>query len=800
MEEKVKILIIEHDASDIELLLYELENSGINYESEIVQNESDFSNALHYFMPDIVLSDYSLPSFDGPAAFKIKEQISPGTPFIFVSGTIGEEKAVEHIKNGVTDYALKDKLFTLIPKIKRALKEAEEKKSKETANETLYKTNRLFAFISQINQNILRINNEKELYHNSCKLALTYGKFKMAWIGLFDFENKTISLIDQCGLRDETLHLFHSATYQNLGPQYYVLENESYYFCNDVERDLELENWKPFATKYGIRSCMVLPIKKSGTIIGTFNLYSTELNFFDKQEIALLVEVTTDISFALDMFDKEKRHKATEELVIKNEKRFRALIEKSTDVKLLSTMEGVFIYGSPSVEKVFGYSPEEFLYKPAITFFHPNDIPSFVKSRAMIIDTPGASFPFQYRLLHKKGHWIWCEGMLTNFLQEPGINAFVSNFRDISERKNAERLLKKSETFNRGVLNSLHSHIAVIDFHGNIIAVNDSWTRFALENGNDLVSGGVGANYFDVCEKAISVYAELAIEAYQGIKDVMDEKAKDFYLEYPCHSQDEQRWFGMRVMKFESKEPMIVVTHHNISKRKKTEEEILEKNMQLKELLHIAQTIMEEERTNVAREIHDELGQQLTALKMDIDWILYKQNNPDPKVISKLNEMLKMNDGIINTVRRISSDLRPAIIDDIGLVATIEWKCADFENKSGIRCRFLSNVKERKYNMDFSIHLYRILQETLTNISRHAEATCVDISLAENDRNELILEIQDNGKGITKENLSNRKRLGILGMKERAGLLKGELTITGDENKGTLVKLILSIENERTDS
>ncbi|MES2762658.1 MAG: PAS domain S-box protein [Bacteroidota bacterium] len=744
---KIKILHLEDLPTDAELVERALKQAALPFEKIVVDNKADFENALETFSPDIVLSDHSLPSFNSIEALHIVKEKQLHIPFILITAAMTDEFAVEIMREGADDYIIKDRLHRVPTAVLNCLEK-------------------------------FRLEKEKQI-------------------------------------------------------------------------------------------------------------------FLDK--------------------------------IVQNEIRFRALIEKSTDMKMLSTIDGIFIYGSPSVEKTFGYTSKEFLLKPAAEFFHPDDIKEFLSRRAVIVKQPGESIEFEYRLRHKRGHWLWCEGTLTNFLYEPGINAFVSNFRDISgkkeaeeirefdknnlnalinntrdlmwsvdtsfnlitsnkpfnemakqnfgkviekgenvldtaqtpemkanfmqlykraftgesftrierfdfpvrfwaeisyhpivnngiivgtacqsrditERKKTEHLLKKSEAFNRGVLNSLSSHIAVLDFHGNIIAVNDSWNRFALENGSNLAGSGVGSNYFDVCERAISSNAELAEEAYKGIKDVMDETIKDFYLEYPCHSNDEQRWYGMRVIKFDGKEPMIVVSHHNISERKKAEQEVIEKNLQLKNLLHIAQTIREEERTNVAREIHDELGQQLTALKMDIDWILHKQTNPDTKVVGKLNDMLKMNDGIINTVRRISSDLRPAIIDDIGLVATIEWKCTDFETKTGIPCSFISDVTERKYSKDFSIHLYRILQETLTNISRHAEASLVNISLTENDRRELILDIQDNGKGITLENLSNRKRLGILGMKERAGLLKGELTITGDENKGTHVKLILSLENERTDS
>lgn len=126
-EKITRILILEHSQEDIELLQYELKKGGFNYVSEIVETRETFSQALTNFQPEIVLSDYSLPTFDGVSAYQIKEQLRPDIPFIIVSGTIGEENAVELIKKGVTDYVLKDKLFTIIPKIKRALKETSER-------------------------------------------------------------------------------------------------------------------------------------------------------------------------------------------------------------------------------------------------------------------------------------------------------------------------------------------------------------------------------------------------------------------------------------------------------------------------------------------------------------------------------------------------------------------------------------------------------------------------------------------------------------------------------------------------
>lgn len=137
MNDNLKILILEDTISDADLLIRELKKSELNFIFEIVQTRETYVNALNLFNPDLILSDFNLPSFDGLNAFKIKQEKNPDVPFIIVSGAIGEEKAVELIKNGITDYSQKDKLFTLNQKITRALKEVEEKKEKKIAEERI---------------------------------------------------------------------------------------------------------------------------------------------------------------------------------------------------------------------------------------------------------------------------------------------------------------------------------------------------------------------------------------------------------------------------------------------------------------------------------------------------------------------------------------------------------------------------------------------------------------------------------------------------------------------------------------
>lgn len=578
----------------------------------------------------------------------------------------------------------------------------------------LNKVNHLYAFISQINQDIVRVKDEETLFKNACRIALEFGGFRMAWMGVLDSDNLTISLVEQSGVPDEVIPLFTNAQTPPNGPQGHVLKKEAFYICNDVWNDPELLAWRPFATKYNLRSCMVLPVKRSGKIVATLNLYSSELNFAKKEEINLLVEVADDISFALDLFEKERVYQQAQQLIIQNEKRFRILIENSDDMIALANIEGELIYGSPSITKVLGYLMDELLNMPVFAIIHPLDLAEFIENRNKILEEPGKSFYYQQRRRHKNGHWVWCEGSLTNLLQEPGINAMVSNFRDVSGgklieqqrefdknnlnalinntddlmwsvdtkfdlitsnkpfeamielmtgekiskgsnvlevsvsadqsdryKKNYERAfagesfseieytplpvelwseisycpiraddivigtachsrnitalkkamlqLSKSEAFNSGVLNSLTSNIAVIDEFGKLVAVNRSWKRFSLKNGEtNLKRTGVGSNYFEICERSAKKGDRTAAQALEGIRDVMEGKVPVFYFEYPCHGPGQQRWFGMRVMKFESDEPMVVVAHQNITELKLAEKHLFQSESRLTEAQSIA--------------------------------------------------------------------------------------------------------------------------------------------------------------------------------------------------------------------
>ena len=227
----------------------------------------------------------------------------------------------------------------------------------------------------------------------------------------------------------------------------------------------------------------------------------------------------------------------------------------------------------------------------------------------------------------------------------------------------------------------------------------------------------------------------------------------------------------------------------DITQSKHAEEQLKNSHEQLRGFAEHIEAVREEERTWIAREIHDELGQVLTGLKIDISWLDKKLTSvcsgDSNHVLSKRTRSMKdLIDSTIQSVRKISTKLRPGILNDLGLLAAVEWQATEYQTRMGIKFEVTSNIDGIELDERRSSAVFRIFQELMTNIARHANATKVSINLKERD-GYLILKVRDNGRGITEQESDNVKSLGILGMRERALLLGGKFSITGMPGQGT---------------
>ena len=232
-----------------------------------------------------------------------------------------------------------------------------------------------------------------------------------------------------------------------------------------------------------------------------------------------------------------------------------------------------------------------------------------------------------------------------------------------------------------------------------------------------------------------------------------------------------------------------------ISERMIAEERLKQSEEKLRRLAAYLVSVREEERTHIAREIHDELGQVLTGLKMDVSWVAQRLDAKQKALQGKTQSMCGLIDSAIGTVRKIASGLRPEILDQMGLVAAINWQAKDFQKRTGIRCRVDVPPEGIKLDLERSTTTFRIFQEILTNVARHAHASRVDVKFALTD-DQMTLEVADNGVGIPDAKL-NGKSLGLLGIQERALHFNGDVTISGAAGQGTRVTVSIPLPGER---
>jgi len=229
-----------------------------------------------------------------------------------------------------------------------------------------------------------------------------------------------------------------------------------------------------------------------------------------------------------------------------------------------------------------------------------------------------------------------------------------------------------------------------------------------------------------------------------------------------------------------------------IAERRRVEEHLRKSEENLRALAAHVQSVREEEWTRIAREIHDELGQSLTGLKMDLTWVANRLPEDRRELAERTKSMFGLIDDTIQSVRRIASRLRPEVLDNLGLIAAIEWHAGDFRKRTGIRCKISAPSETPALDRERSTAAFRIFQELLTNVARHANATRIDVTMRV-DSGALVFTVEDNGKGIAESAINDSKSLGLLGMRERVLPFGGTIEIAGFRDKGTQVKVSIPL-------
>jgi PAS domain S-box-containing protein len=450
----------------------------------------------------------------------------------------------------------------------------------------------------------------------------------------------------------------------------------------------------------------------------------------------------------------------------------------------LTDAEGFFIATNRAFQQLVGYTGAELHALSYLDITYEGDRPANSALRRELWEGKVPQFTHEKRYRRHDGTLIWARNTVSIAPGREKPQFVIAVVEDITERKVAEEHLRRGEACLAA--GQRLSHTGCWAWHvssGEFFWSQETFSIFGFDPKNTRAS---------LVETFLSrIHADDRQRIEQGVKDAPTEST-DYAVDYRITLPDGSIKHIHDVVYPVTNEAGQVVERYgfvmDVTARQEAGAKLQHSFGQMRALAAHLQSVREEERARVAREIHDELGQAMTAIKMDLA-VLARDLPAEQKEPSvRIERSLKLVDETIQAVRRIATELRPGILDDLGLGAAVEWAAEEFQARTGIKCRMSLPDSEIALDQERATALFRIFQETLTNVARHADATEVDVTLARS-RDDLSLEVYDNGKGISEENLVEGRSLGILGMRERALLLGGELAISGAPGRGTKVKV-----------
>lgn len=371
---------------------------------------------------------------------------------------------------------------------------------------------------------------------------------------------------------------------------------------------------------------------------------------------------------------------------------------------------------------------------------------------------------------------------------------FTVIIRDISERQAAEEALQASESFTRDVLDSLSAHICVLDKDGVIIETNQAWKEFARDNADGMLRiADVGQNYLELCRRAIAGGESSAGVFLGGIEAVLTGRRGSFTTKYACHSLGQRRWFLMRVTRLKGARA-VVLSQTDISERVKIshalEDHVALLAKQRVELESLAGKLIEaqeQERRRIARELHDDFNQRLAALSVELETIEQAVAAPAVPIVQQLAAIRGQVGRLSDDLHDMAYRLHPSLLEHVGLELAVRDHIDGFSQRTGLPVQCVAHDLPKHLTSEVATNLFRVMQESLQNVFKHAKATEVSVTLSGSSKG-LGLSVRDNGKGFDFSNKSaHMKGLGLLSMQERMRLLGGFLRIHSSPNEGTKV-------------
>lgn len=456
-------------------------------------------------------------------------------------------------------------------------------------------------------------------------------------------------------------------------------------------------------------------------------------------------------------------------------------------------VSGQVIDGNDAFLEVVGYTREDLLAgKINWKTMTPVEQRRFDEHAIKELSERGRCSPFEREYIRKDGSRVSVLIGAATLKEDAGTHiAFVL---DVTKRKQVERALRESERQLWEILENIQLLSLMFDVDGLLMYCNEYLLNLTGWHFEDVI----GRNWFDTF---------VPPEERELIRFTFTEMLKKgmspTHIEYEIERRNGERriisWNNTVLRDLNGKAVGITGIGEDITERKRSEDKFQAAYEESRALSAHLQSAREEERIRIAREIHDVLGQALTSLKMDVWWLIKRleaagQSPPKETQLEMLKSMSQLIDETIVSVRKLATELRPGVLDDLGLVTAIEWQAKEFQARTGIICHLHLPAEDIEFEADESTAVFRIFQEVLTNVVRHANARHVEVRMREDDGT-LELVVRDDGRGIPMDKISGKGSLGLLGMRERAQLFGGEVIIRQGRERGTVVTVKIPVRS-----
>lgn len=726
------ILIVEDNPGDLFLLEELLKGSTLPINQLIkVTSASEARKALQSTEINLVLLDLSLPDSNGLQSYEMVDEYARSLPIVVLTGLIDMEVALETMASGAQDYLIKGEFDEKL--LEKSIQYSIERKKSQ---ESLRESNDRYKFVTRVTNDVVWDMNlpTKRILWAEENLKRLFGYEIDNGETSFDFWVEKIHPEERDRVVKKMLSVCENNTSDRWEDEYrFRRSNDTYAYVLD-------------------KGYLLYVNGKAIRMIGSMQ----------------------DIT----------ERKLAELKLLDSEKRFRSLVQNGSDMIKILDENGVFIFSSPSVEKVLGFSQDAILGKSAFDFIHPDDFQNILNHFEIIKKTDYHEIPyFRFKNIH--GEWRWLETKLTNLLADPAVHGIVSNSRDVTEKKKAEEAILASEERYRNLFFNNPMSIYIWDIHTlEILEVNDTAQKEYEYSRDEFLS----LNMKDLRKKENVEQYLLFVENFKkaGPETIM----QGVWKHRKKSGEEMTMEIYLQKISFKGRQAVLALSN-NIEEKIRLENKLAEeREAKQKEITEAVIRVQEKERYEISRELHDNVNQQLTVAMMYIATAEKGANNAEA--------LLKQSSGFIynaiEEIRKLSKALVTPLIKDFGLCKAIEGLLEDIQpaNNSIHFDFFCENFYEEDIHYEFKLSIYRIVQEQLNNILKHAKAKEVVIELY---RDEVIrLSVNDDGVGF--DTKKKRKGIGIHNIQTRVGLYGGKITIHSEPGQGCQLRLEFPITND----